>query len=175
MLRKRELANGREKSSKIERTFFGNHVQDCILIDELHALRATLADASNCIGTSNSSFTAGSRVKKSTLEVGVEFRVKFAVIAEHDSNRLVLINDAELQVSTEAVLQEISVIGRDLKTIRASDFHQCLIARLPREGMFQFLHDLQTVPWSREIGVEEDFAARDCSWMADGRNVHVPA
>lgn len=120
-------------------TFFSNHVHHRILINEAHAVRCPFTYAGHSIRTSDSSLSAACRVKESALEMRVQPRIELPIIAEHHTNRFIGIDDPEFEIRTKVVLQEIAMVSRHLEAVRASNFHQGLVACLPSYCMPQLL------------------------------------
>jgi hypothetical protein len=75
--------------------------------------------------------------------MSIQFRIQFTIIAEHHPNGFIGINDAEFEIGTETVLQEIAMVRRYLKTVRTPHLHQSLISSLSGHGMLDFLGQLQ--------------------------------
>ena len=165
---------GKWKSGGVP-TFFRDKIDHSILIDESHPLSASLAHAGHDVATSDTTLPAGGGVEKRALEVCVELRVEFPIVVEDNPDRLVGINYAKLQIGSKGVLDEVSVVGRDLETIRATDLHQGLVARLASDGMLDLLGQLEIVALGLEAGVVKGLPTRRCGDMADRRNVQITA
>jgi hypothetical protein len=91
-------------------TFFGHNVYHGILIDHLHYIHSTIPNCRNKVYTPHSSLTISSGVEQGSLEMGVQFGVQFSVVAEQDTNRLIGIDGAHLEVGSERMLKEIAMV-----------------------------------------------------------------
>lgn len=109
-------------------TFLGHNADNCILVNKFHRLHAPFVDSRHRVDTPHPTLPVGGSVQQRGLEVSIQLGIQFAIVAEEDTNCLVCIDSSDLEVGSKRVLHEVSVIGRHLKTIRASDLHQCLEA-----------------------------------------------
>lgn len=128
-------------------TLLCNNGNDSILIHELHRFHTALIHRCHDVDTSHPPLTVGRCVQQSGLEVGVESGIQLPVVTEKNPKRFVRINTADLKIGTKRMMQEVSMIRSYLKTVRASDFHQCLVASLPVNCVRQLLRELQEITW----------------------------
>jgi hypothetical protein len=91
-------------------TFFGHNVYDGILVDHLHYFHSTVPNCGNEVYTPHSSLTISSGVEQRSLEMSVQFGIQFAIVAEQDTDRLISINGAHLEVRSERMLKEIAMV-----------------------------------------------------------------
>ena len=101
----------------------------------------------------------------------VKLRVQSSVIAKHDPQSFVCIDRPQFKISTKIMLQEITMVRRDLEPVRASHFHQCLIARLPRHRTFDLFRQTLDIAGSGEYRVEKGFASRYCRNMTYEKSI----
>lgn len=91
-------------------TFFGNHVDHSVLVNISHAFHSPLADTCNSVRAANTTLSTSRSVEQCTLEVGIQFRIQFSIIAEHNPNRFISVNYTKFEICTEIVLQEVAMI-----------------------------------------------------------------
>lgn len=147
-------------------TLFGNNGDHGILVDIFHGLHASFIDRRYNIDTTDTPLAICRRVQQRGLEVRIQFGIKLAIVTKEHPNRLISVNACDFEVGAEGVLNKVAVIGRNLKTIGASNFHQSLVSRFASDGMRQLFSQLGEIAWGMEIRVEEGLAsgeARDMS------------
>lgn len=85
-------------------TFFGDHVDHSVLINKSHAFQSSLTHTRNGIRTSDTSFSASCCVQQCRLEVRIKLGIKFAIVAEHDTDSFIRIDDTKFEIGAEGML-----------------------------------------------------------------------
>lgn len=146
-------------------TFLGHDTDNCVLVNKLHRLQTTFVDSRHRVDAPHPTLPIGRSVQQRSLEVSIQLGIQFAIVAKENTNCPVCIDGSNLEVCSKRMLHKVSVIGRHLKTIRATDLHQCLEAGIAGDRMRQLLGKFQDVARSMEVGVKECLTAGDLGDM----------
>lgn len=149
-----------------EPTLLCDNGNNSILIDEFHRLQTAVIHCSHDVNTSDAPLPVGRRVQQGCLEVSIELGIELAIVTEKDAKRLVCVNATDFKIGAKCMLQEVSMVRSYLKTVRTSDFHQCLVPGLPVNRTRQLPREFQNIAWRMEVGIEEGFSARNFRDMA---------
>lgn len=140
-------------------TILGHHGDHCVLIHELHRLHTTLIDCSHGVDAPHPTLAISRGIQQGCLEVGIQLRVELSIVAEDHSDSLVSVDGSNLEVRSEGMLDKVAMIARHLQSVRTTDLHQGLIARLSRDRMRQFLRELADIARCVEVRVEKGLTA----------------
>lgn len=147
-------------------TFLGHNADNRVLVNKLHRLQASFVDGRHRVDAPHPTLPVGGSVQQRSLKVSIQLGIQFAIVAKENTNCLVCIDSSNLEVGSKRMLHKVSVIGRHLKSIRATDLHQCLEAGVTGDRMRQLLGEFEDVARSMEVGVKECLAAGDLGDMS---------